>query len=130
MGWSLPRKTIDPVCGKRSHPVKAGIAAVSESPILPGQPTAVFSSNRTHIFVELPRQIHSCRQSQKAEPLENGPPVGFRIRQRPKRLHNRCLRVYILFLNHRLYAKIFLGVTPPRSTASPAEKGQWPWFST
>lgn len=30
MGWSLLEKTIDPVCGKRINPVKAGIAAVHE----------------------------------------------------------------------------------------------------
>ena len=30
MGWSFLKKTIDPVCGKRINPVKAGIAAVHE----------------------------------------------------------------------------------------------------
>ncbi len=28
MGWTLLEKTIDPVCGKRINPVKAGIAAI------------------------------------------------------------------------------------------------------
>jgi hypothetical protein len=84
MGWSLLEKTIDPVCGKRINPVKAGIAADSQGTlILISAVGSVGRRFRTHPrnltrgginFVSLQRLVESLSAAVRDRATQGKPP--------------------------------------------------------